>query len=160
MINIIETAINNDLLMILDDISSMNGKITMINQYLYSLTVLKNNHPNLSSSLDNIFNTELKQLKILMELVVSLGGDPRLWTYHNDQCEYWSPAYLNYPVAPAIIIDTLIKQNYLAIETYSKQVVLTKNNQIKAFLNQLIIDEKQHLIILRNWKTKLVNISN
>ena len=95
-----------------------------------------------------------------MELVLTLGGDPRLWTYHNDQCDYWSPAYLNYPASIAIITDTLIKQNYLATKTYTNQITSTKNNRIKTVLNQLISDEKQHLIILKNWETKLVRKSN
>lgn len=146
--------------MILDDISSINSKMTMVNQFLYSVTILKHKEPDLSSSLENILNDELKQLKILMELVLTLGGDPRLWTYHNDQCDYWSPAYLNYPVSIAIIIDTLIKQNYLATKTYTNQIISTKNNRIKTVLNQLISDEKQHLIILKNWETKLVRKSN
>ena len=146
--------------MILDDISSINGKMTMVNQFRYSVTILKHKEPDLSSSLENILNDELKQLKILMELVLTLGGDPRLWTYHNDQCDYWSPAYLNYPVSIAIIIDTLIKQNYLATKTYTNQIISTKNNRIKTVLNQLISDEKQHLIILKNWETKLVRKSN
>ena len=147
-------------LMILDNIGGMNSKMSMINQYLYSMINIENDYPVLAAVFDEILKTETKHLKLLMQLALKLDSDPRLWSCLNDQCSYWSPSYINYPTQIKIIFNTLIKQNILATRKYQQQIKQVTNKEIQELLMQIINDEANHLNILEIWETKLVRKSN
>ncbi|WP_300080684.1 ferritin family protein [uncultured Thomasclavelia sp.] len=147
-------------LMILDNIGGMNSKMSMINQYLYSMINIENDYPVLAAVFDEILKTETKHLKLLMQLALKLDSDPRLWSCLNDQCSYWSPSYINYPTQIKIIFNTLIKQNILATRKYQQQIKQVTNKEIQELLMQIINDEAKHLNILEKWETKLVRKSN
>lgn len=147
-------------LMILDNIGGMNSKMSMINQYLYSMINIENDYPILATIFDEILKTETKHLKSLMQLALKLDTDPRLWSCLNDQCSYWSPSYINYPTQIKIIFNTLIKQNILATKKYQQQIKHVTDMEIKKLLIQIINDEVKHLDILEKWETKLVRKSN
>ena len=143
--------------MILDDIGAMNSKMSLLMQYFYSSIIIEDKLPEISQLFDQIVEIEANHLKILMKLALKLQVDPRLWTYQNDQCNYWSPAYLNYPHHINQILTTLIKQTANEIDKYVKQMTIIDDASIKAILNQMISDEKNNLNCLKKWEAKLAS---
>lgn len=143
--------------MILDDIGAMNSKMSLLMQYFYSSIIIEDKLPKISQLFDQIVEIEANHLKILMKLALKLQVDPRLWTYQNDQCSYWSPAYLNYPQHINQILTTLIKQTANEIDKYVNQMTIIDDASIKAILNQMISDEKNNLNCLKKWEAKLAS---
>ncbi len=143
--------------MILDDIGAMNSKMSLLMQYFYSSIIIEDKLPKISQLFDQIVEIEAKHLKTLMKLALNLQVDPRLWTYQNDQCNYWSPAYLNYPHHINQILTTLIKQTANEIDKYVEQMTIIDDVSIKSILKQMISDEKNNLKHLKKWEAKLAS---
>lgn len=142
--------------MILDNIGGMNSEMSGITHYLYNQCILSEEFKELKETFLRLSLVEMHHLDIFMELALKLGMDPRLWSCQDDQCFYWSPAYINYPNCLTDIIHGAINDEYEAIKKYQLQSQMIDDCNIVAILERIIEDEQLHLNILKHWEAKLV----
>lgn len=143
-------------LMILDNIGGMNSKVSTINQYIYNYIIIDDNFCELKKLFIDMAKDEMKHLNILMNLALSLNMNPRWWTCLNDQCCYWSPSYLNYSYQITNIIINALEMEYKMIHKLLHQTKIIDDSKIISILNNIIYDNKKHIIQLKRWKSKLV----
>ena len=91
-----------------------------------------------------------------MKLALSLNMNPRWWTCLNDQCCYWSPSYLNYSYQITNIIINALEMEYKMIHKLLHQTKIIDDSKIISILNNIIYDNKKHIIQLKRWESKLV----
>lgn len=143
-------------LMILDNIGGMNSKVSTINQYIYNYIIIDDNFCELKKLFIGMAKDEMKHLNILMNLALSLNMNPRWWTCLNDQCCYWSPSYLNYSYQITNIIINALEMEYKMIHKLLHQTKRIDDSKIISILNNIIYDNKKHIIQLKRWESKLV----
>lgn len=139
-------------LMMLDNVGGINSETSAVAKYVYNHTIINNEFPELKKIFLDISIVEMHHLDIFMKLSLKLGVDPRWWSCQDEQCSYWSPAYLNYPTSINDIIQSAIKDEYQAIDKYMYQASIITDPNIIAILMRIIEDEKLHIKILKGWK--------
>ena len=83
-------------------------------------------------------------------LARQLGADPRLWTSRHNRAVYWSPGFNQYPKALPQLIEHSLQEEQFAVEKYTKQINVIKDEVIIHNLKRIILDEELHVNILEN----------
>ncbi len=142
--------------MILDNVGGMISEMSFVSSYVYNHIIAGSKYKELKDTFLRIGIVEMHHLDIFCDLAQKLGMDPRLWTCTNDYNEYWSPAYINYPNQLKELLENAIINEEKAIEKYTSQINIIKDDNIARILNRIILDEKLHVEILEGFYKKLV----
>lgn len=130
-----------DLLM--EDFAGSKGEFTAMSLYFYQHYITKENLEDYSIMTMRIAIAEMHHMDILSSVILNLGGKPifsdstyngKLWTarnvfYGTDLCEG---------------LDTALKGEIGAIETYEKHINMIDDPYIKIILERIILDEQLH----------------
>lgn len=124
-----------------------SSEMSTITQYIYSFTVLAQDFPCAADYFHKIAVVEMRHLAILSELVLKLGGDPRLWSFHNGRPAYWNAAVLTYSHELPVLLNRALTGENRAIAEYQRMEEHAPDPAIKAVFQRLILDEKKHVAI-------------
>lgn len=139
--------------MIIGNFAGPRSEMTAITQYLYYSLVAESDDETASVML-GISKVEMHHLYIFGSLVRQLGADPRLWNISNGRRRWWSPGYNKYPNNIKLMIKNAIDDEQLTVKTYTKQIELIADQNIKDILERIIIDEQLHIDILKQMYSK------
>lgn len=140
-------------------LSNVGGKVSEMSAvalYFYSHLLTKS-HPKIAEAFHHISITEMKHLEIFGELSLALGADPRLWSRANLGMKYWNAGFANYPCGNdvKVILNVSLKSELEAIEKYTHQMRIIKNENIREILGRIIEDEKLHVVIFKKFLSEL-----
>lgn len=132
-----------------EDYAGSESELSAITGYIYSSKIIAEKYPGYSSALEKIAIIEMKHLEILAELIIKLGGDPQ-FRAENKYCalEYWNGGYLSYSKDIKNVILDNIKNESAAIDNYLRHICMISDENIKAILKRIIMDEEIHRKIL------------
>jgi len=126
------------------------SEFSAIGQYIYHNIVLRDEHPDISKTLQAIAICEMHHLKLLGNLMTSLGVLPKYFYYSgfgmHSQC--WNGSFVNYGKSIEEMIKFDIESEEKAITQYHETIDLIKDCQINKLIEHIIEDEKLHLTAL------------
>lgn len=134
--------------MMLDNLSGKNSEMSSLSLYLYN-AALACQHKEISEIFQQISIQEMYHAQIFGQLALQMGESPRLWT--SDQRGkkiYWSPAYNHYFREIHKLLAEAIRSETRSIDKYSQQLKQIKDDGIYIILQQIIMDEQNHMEIL------------
>lgn len=134
---------------ILDNLGGNASEMSAIAQYLYSATVLQASAPKAAEYFHKIAIVEMRHLSIFAELVLHLGGEPRLWSYVNGRAAYWNPSVLTYSHELPVLLNRAVMHENRTIAEYRRLAAELPDPNIRAILERLILDEEKHVFIFR-----------
>lgn len=135
----------------LGNIGEANSEMSAVSMYFYNDVISQEKYSELSYCFQHIGMVEMHHLKIFASLALHLGADPRLWSYSEKAPAYWTPGFNKYPRKLKDMLVNMIKGEEAAIEKYERQANWIKDSNIVANVNRIILDEKIHLDILRDF---------
>lgn len=136
-----------------NDFASSKGEISGILQYLYEHWVLECHHPEISTTIKSIARVEMHHFDILGELIVKLGGNPKLLACRPDRQTIWNGNMIYYTDKLKQLLRFNIMAERSAIENYSLHIKCIGDENIKVILQRIILDEKIHLKIFEEMLT-------
>ena len=132
--------------MMLDNVGGRNSEMSAVSLYIYNHLIL----------LDDCFSAEIfhrisivemHHLEIFAELAQLLGENPRLWTHKGCAMTYWSPSYNCYSQNINMLLKNAITGEQQAIDKYTHQCAVIKDDHIVKCLKRIIIDEHEILLL-------------
>jgi bacterioferritin len=132
---------------ILSNIGGADSEMSAIALYFYGALVA-GEHAALAETFRRISVTEMRHLNIFGELALKLGADPRLWEYTGIRKRYWSARRIAYATKPRKLLTNALISEHLAVEKYTKQAKRMGDPSVKAMLERILLDEKEHIRML------------
>ncbi len=124
------------------------SELTAVCQYMYGHFVLKSRYPELSEALSYIAKVEMRHLDILAELICALGGNPRYAENWGPNRIYWNGCMVDYSRTPRMILLCNIDAERKAIADYRRLICNIPDENVKAVLKRIVMDEERHIEIL------------
>lgn len=143
---------------LLDIYAGSKGEFTATCQYIYESFIVKPENKELSEILENISICEMEHQEIISQILLSMGINPKFCKYidsNQNICNYWSAANIKYITDISKFIDYNIKLEEYAVNDYNELLRLTDNDNIKEIINEILKDEKAHILIFNNIKNIL-----
>ncbi|MEE0251991.1 MAG: ferritin family protein [Acutalibacteraceae bacterium] len=134
----------------LDNMAGNRSEMSAISLYTYN-QLITDEHNEIAELFHKISIVEMRHLYIFGTLAKQLGADPRLWTSHHNRAVYWSPGFNQYPKALPQLIEHSLQEERFAVEKYTKQLNVIKDEAIIRNLKRIILDEELHVNILENY---------
>ncbi len=137
--------------------ASPESELNAILQYIYhSFNFERKGYKEIADSLVGIALTEMHHLDILGSLILALGAPPVYAQYPATGFNFYSAKYVAYSrTLENMLEDDIIGERH-AIAGYEKMLKCLKNEQVKAIVARIVLDEKLHLqtleTILKNFK--------
>lgn len=123
------------------------SEFTAVTQYSFQSFYLKD-YKDLSRILEHIAEVEMKHLKILAELILTLGLTPYYVTYGcGNEAIPWNSDFIDYTTDYRNMLLSNINSEVAAIKDYNRLINETNDPNIKDILNRIIIDEEKHIEI-------------
>lgn len=128
--------------------SGLHSEFTDTARYSFQHLITKMSNLALSNDLELISIVEMKHLELLGSAIISFGGVPK---YTGANGNFWSAKFVDYNTD----INTFLKRNILAeekaIQIYSKAIDMVSNQSLKKLLEEIIQDEKEHIVIFNSY---------
>lgn len=128
--------------MLLYDYAGFISESTAIFQYAYQHYVLKNVDSGIAKTLEKIAIQEMRHHEFLAEMILKLGGDPKLM---NPRGVYFNGRYVDYTrgVKKMLMVD--IDSETKAIECYERDIKIINDEVVTRMLKRIVKDEKVHI---------------
>ncbi len=133
----------------LDNMAGNRSEMSAISLYTYN-QLITDEHKEIAEMFHKISIVEMHHLYIFGTLARQLGANPRLWTSRHNRAVYWSPGFNQYPKALPQLIEHSLQEEQFAVEKYTKQINVIKDEVIIHNLKRIILDEELHVNILEN----------
>ena len=133
----------------LDNMAGNRSEMSAISLYTYN-QLITDEHKEIADIFHKISIVEMHHLRIFGTLAKQLGADPRLWTSRHNRAVYWSPGFNQYPKELPHLIQHSLQEERFAVEKYTKQLNVIKDETIINNLKRIILDEELHVKILEN----------
>lgn len=133
----------------LDNVGGLNSEMNAVSSYFYS-SLMTSRWCDVAQAFHQISIVEMHHLHIFSELARQLGEDPRLWGFQGCRRVYWSPCYNKYPCELKPLLLMSIQNEKEAVRKYEAQKSCIYDENIRANLSRIIMDEKLHIAIYEN----------
>lgn len=134
---------------ILPSYSGMVSEYSAISQYVYHSFRLQESFFKVADALEGISIVEMHHLKILAQLLIKLGGNPKFYIAKKDKCYYWNSKFVNYGCSLKEMLTYDIKSEETAIKNYNKIISEIPDKNIQKIIKRIIEDEELHLEIFK-----------
>ena len=140
--------------LLMDDYAGVVSEFTAISQYLYHHYFFENIDEELGDLMEGVSINEMYHMEILAELILLLGGDPRIRGGASTQGQYWNGSFVGYGNHLCEQLQLDIDAEVGAIKNYKKHIKLIKDPYIQAILARIIKDEEVHIQLFEEQKRK------
>lgn len=131
----------------LDNLGGRNSEMSAVSMYFYNHFITQK-YPEIADAFHHISIVEMHHLEIFGQLALQLGEDPRLWSWDRGYRVYWSPSYHLHPVKIREVLDYALQEEKAAIDKYTKQADMIKDDGIVQQLHRIVEDERVHISLL------------
>ncbi len=125
-----------------DLLSSRDGEMSGIMQYIYQSRLAFKVEPEVSQLLEEIAVVEMEHMELLMDAIIAFGGTPK---YDNGRGQMFNAGYVNYTTKLKDMLEANMAGEDRSISDYTRAQKMVKNQSLKELLNRIIEDEKLHL---------------
>ena len=147
-----------DIPLFLEDYAGCDGELRAVLQYPYQAAVLHENHPRLAKELLRISIEEMHHLHAWADVLCQLQAEPRYWAASNNTHQgYFTTSVITYVTDPSRMMMANIIGEKKAIATYQQNIRRIRNPSIRALLQAVIAQEKQHLAFFERTLQTLSN---
>ncbi|MGL4335974.1 MAG: hypothetical protein ACRCST_03695 [Turicibacter sp.] len=130
------------------DYAGTTSSLTKILQYLYSSLKLNSECKEVSEVLFQFAYCEMNHLRILGDLIESLGGDVKFEAWYADIAHVWSSKDIRYESDIASILNQNIKLEIDSIKMLTRHIEMIDNKPVIQVLQQIVSNEEKQLIRL------------
>lgn len=136
--------------LLLNDYAGSVSELTAWSQYTNHGGLIFEQYPEIGEILYNIGKEELEHLNILNKLIKLLGINPKYRIIQEDNSRiWWTPNYINYETEVLEILKTNIESEKNSIRQYKEHLNIIEDDDIKAILISIILEEHKHVKILQ-----------
>lgn len=128
-----------------DDYAGYVSEFTAISQYLYHHYYFDQVDEELGKLLEGISIIEMHHFEMLAELIIMLGGDPRIGGTYSTNYQYWDGSFPAYGHTLCERLQLDMKAERDAIRAYRHHIRLIQDPYVQAVLKRIIKDEEHHL---------------
>lgn len=139
-----------------DDYVGFVSEMTATNQYIYHAFDVKQTNHDLYMMLEGIAISEMHHLDILAQLIILLGEKPVYFAQNS----FWNGSYVDYGHNILEQLQSDLKSEYKAIESYRRHIEMIKDPYIQNILERIIKDEEVHINFLKQAINKLIITCN
>ncbi len=148
---------SRDLKLIFKDYAGLYSEFTAVSQYFYNhLYANCSGYEQIGRTIMQIAIAEMHHLDIFGELVINLGGDPKLVYPRDFKSNWWNGGIVVYKREIHEILQSAIELEKKAIECYEYHASIASQKIVSEILLRIVEDEKLHLKIF----TDLLNDIN
>lgn len=130
---------------LMDDYAGVISEFTAISQYLYHHFVSKKVNEEVGELLENVSINEMLHMEILANLIIALGGDPKIRGSFSTNDRFWNGKFIYYGNDLCEQLKADIEAEYKAIFEYREHIQLINDYYVQAILKRIILDEKVHI---------------
>lgn len=130
----------------LDNVGGLHSEMNAVSSYFYN-SLMASEYCDAAEAFHQISIVEMHHLHIFAELSKQLGEIPRLWSFHGCRRVYWSPCYNKYTCELKPMLLQAIENERRTIQKYESQRQCIYDENIRANLSRIILDEKLHISI-------------
>lgn len=135
-----------DLQMILKDYSGIISEFTAVTQYFYNhLYANCSDNEKIGQTLLQIAIAEMTHLNVLGELVINLGGDPKMVFPKECSFNWWNGGIVNYKKDIVSILKSAILLEKQTIDCYTHHAKIASQKIVSEVLLRIVEDERLHL---------------
>ena len=131
------------LAMMQENYAAESSEMTAVCTYLFNRFVFEENCPSAADAFEKISITEMKHLELFGHAIVVLGGVP----VFADRGRYWTGKNVCYAMTVREALRAAICAEEATIKRYTEQAERTCNSSVRALLERIICDEKEHIRI-------------
>ncbi len=144
--------------LLLQDYAGTVSEDTAVHLYMYQHLLQNEKWEEFAEALEDIAIVEMHHLEILGKLILKLGLNPIYATVDssNDNVIYWTSENVDYTDDIKKMLQVDIQAETLAIEQYELHKEMMDDKYIRAIIDRIIQDEKEHLKIFKELYNKLM----
>ena len=128
-------------------LSNMGGvvsEMSAVSLYFYNHLVTTG-VPEAAALFHEVSIVEMHHMEIFGTLALQLGADPRLWSIQRGRRMWWSPEYNQYVRKLGPLLQEAIRGEQAAIRKYESQLRWIGDENIRANLRRILLDERLHM---------------
>lgn len=126
--------------------ASSASELNAILQYIYHAFFFeRQGYSDIADTLHAIAIAEMRHLDLLGSTILALGAAPVYTQYPPNCFNYYSAKYVSYSRTLTNMLEDDILGEKHAIASYEKMLKCLKNEQVKAIIQRILLDEKLHL---------------
>ncbi len=134
---------------VLESFGGAEGELTAITTYTYQDIELGESYQEVAETLHGIAIVEMRHLRMLGDLVKSLGGDPVFGAYQRRHLQFWDGGNVNYTKTLGDLLLADIRMEEAAIFGYRQAAERIEDDAVCAVLERIALDEEVHLALLK-----------
>lgn len=142
---------------LLQDYAGTISEDTAVHLYMYQNFLQSGKWDKFAEEIERIAIVEMHHLKWLGETILKLGLNPIFATINstNNNTTYWNSENVDYTDDIKKMLLTDIRAETLAIKQYELHKEIINDKYIKALIDRIIQDEKEHLKIFEEFYKSL-----
>ena len=125
------------------DFAGTTSEMSAFSEYTYQQII--SSKPKVSNILHGISKIELYHMQTLGELIILLGGNPRLAVQSGCNCIFWNAQNISYESNPKIFLKDNISAEKATIANYRTRINQINDINVKRILERIILDEEHHV---------------
>ncbi|NLH00378.1 MAG: rubrerythrin family protein [Clostridiales bacterium] len=129
-----------------NDYAGIISEMSAVSVYTYQHIATP--YGRISEVLRCISAVEMRHMKMLGSLIVSLGGNPRIAVKLGRGYNYWSSQCISYETNPRIYLREDLACERAAITSYKLRITQIDDNAVRKVLERIILDEERHVELL------------
>ncbi len=130
----------------LDNVGGLRSEMNAVSIYFYNSLIVADKC-DAAEAFHKISIVEMHHLHIFATLAKQLGEVPRLWGFQGCRRVYWSPCYNKYTSELKPMLLQAIENEQQTIKKYESQRQCIYDENIRANLSRIILDEELHISI-------------
>ncbi|MCI8553836.1 MAG: rubrerythrin family protein [Clostridiales bacterium] len=136
---------------LMTDLASRHSEMSSITQYLYQSWTLEKEFASIAETLSRIARVEMHHLNMLGQLILLLGGDPRLICPRGRRLVPWNGAMPFYGRQIKPMLQSSLQEETGAVDGYLRQSHLIRDEKVSCVLQRIALDEQLHVRILQGY---------
>ena len=143
-------------LILKDLMSSREGELLAILQYVFQSGIARQIDNNIADILEEIAVVEMEHLEVLRNAIIEFGGVPK---YDNSKGQAFNTNYINYSTKLKDMLDANIQGEEQAIKNYTNAQMMVNNQSLKNLFARILEDEQLHLNVFKTLRNTVSFLS-
>lgn len=137
------------------DLAAAKSEMTAVNQYIYQSWAISSSRPAMAETIMRISRVEMRHMDILGQLILRLGGNPKLHHIQNRRAFAWNSGSVSYTQNITELLKINIADEQHAADTYMRQAKMIQDGDVSEMLARLSLDEALHKSIFEGFLAEI-----
>ncbi len=136
-------------------LAASKSELTAVTQYTYFSWVTEPEWEPASKLFRGISKVEMRHLDMLGRTILALGGTPIFRSFPFQRPVFWNSGVLQYQSNIEKVLHISIASEQAAIDSYLHLSKLIQDQSVILILQRIVLDEKVHLQLFRDYLTTI-----